>query len=239
MILWIDFLSFLVTSSLQSWSLTKAVPGHPKINLVASSPNLLSGHVAQSNSTFWQYTCKSSFEGSYVGTSDASWFGTICVDGSTLAADVAAIVGSISIQKSKSSKMISNPWKHWWSSELRYQCKTPVKTKSTVCCQFPTSSVTSSFFPRSKTKRQVHHVEESALQTRWKPQASPQTKWLKLSHTTPSTGPPEPNSYFGITWCFPFWNNMWYPWMQIHNIYAYYPEVDHFVPETWLQFRRL
>ena len=96
-------------------------------------------------------------------------------------------------------------------------CKTPVKTKSTVCCQFPTSSVTSSFFPRSKTKRQVHHVEESALQTRWKPQASPQTKWLKLSHTTPSTGPPEPNSYFGITWCFPFWNNMWYPWMQIHT----------------------
>ena len=189
MMRWIDLRSFLVTSSLHNWSFTKAVPWQPKISLVASSPNLLSGHVAQSNSTFWQYTCRSSFDGSYVGTRDASWFGTICVDGSTLAAATVSILKS---SLSKDSSKLFPGTLHCRSSELRYQCRIPIKTtRSSKHRQFPEPSALQDLFPKLATSRDPPAKGLPCRQSKEAP-GLPNREWLKLSHTAPSTGPPEP-----------------------------------------------
>ena len=69
---WTDFSSPVNNSDWCSCSFWKALPSHPRINLVTSSVNLAFGHAARTSSTFCWYTVMSSDAGLNVGTKDAS-----------------------------------------------------------------------------------------------------------------------------------------------------------------------
>ena len=96
-----------------------ADPWQLSTNLVASSVYLPSGHASNNSDTFWEYTWRSSFAGSNVGTRAAIWLGTIPWP----AVDEPRPSPSAMLPVSE-----KDPWKSALSAaELRYQCEWPHK----------------------------------------------------------------------------------------------------------------